>query len=183
MSFSERETSATREFEDEIDDAPTKPGIYIFWSMATECLYIGKSTNIRQRLRRHLKSYRQCEYFRNDVEYDDPEMKEYAVKQFADQLIHAHMDEVSTVTTMPISLDGLRESTEEKLIRSLLPKYNEEYNHIKSDDALKLSCPECGRQLQYMKTVGGSGGYGCKNSGCRHYWELNNGDVAEVLSD
>lgn len=183
MSFSESETSATREFENEIDDAPAKPGIYIFWGKATECLYIGKSTNVQQRLRRHLKSYRQCEYFRNDVDYDDPEMKEYAVKQFADQLIHAHMDEISTVTAMITPADGLRESVEEKLIRALLPEYNEDYNHVVPDTGVKLACPECGNQLSFMKTAGQTGGYVCKNSDCRHYWKLKKGDVVEVLSE
>ena len=183
MNPAKYETEDIIDFEEEISDTPTEPGIYIFWNKKTECLYIGKATNIRDRLRSHLMSYKECELLRRDVDYDDPEIEEYALKRFADQTIHLHMDKVSKVTTMTINPDGLRESAEEQLIRSLHPEYNEDYNHVEPDEELKLRCPECERQLHYMKTAGECGGYVCKNFDCRHYWKLNNGDVVEVMSE
>lgn len=182
MSVSQGETKRTAEFESEIVNTPAEPGVYFFWNEKMECLYIGKATNIRQRLHEHLTSYRECERMRNDVDYDDSEMTKFAIERFADQLIHAYMDEVWTVTTKEVGSDGLREKLEKRFIQSLLPEYNENYNHVETDSDLKLACPECGNRLQYMKSAGRYGGYVCKNFQCRHYWKLDKGDVVEVVS-
>ena len=172
-----------KSLEQQIANAPTEPGVYFMWDEQFECLYIGKSTNLRKRLRSHLEGFEDCERTRAEFDYDDPEMEEFAITRHATHEVHADRNEVAEITTKTYGKVAKLEELEKRFIRALLPKYNVIHNHLVTNPELKLTCAECDNQLSYKKTAGTSGGYVCKTWGCRHYWKLGKGDVVEVVDD